>query len=309
MGTSALVGRREEIAAAHKFANRVGAAAFLAVFALIVWAAFSVLAGCAFGTGCEGGGCEPDPFCDTNCAPVPAAPAGAAVVSGLTAVDASAYGGWAGACPGSDLDANRFAALAASFGMPAQVLRNPQATRFRFISACAASAAALKQFAGRSPLLLIYYSGHGGQVPDVTGDEEDGADETLCLWDGQLADDLLWEALCRVPEGVRVAFITDSCNSASNYRAPKDWAAAMGARASRAPGKLKCAFFHIGGCGDGESSYGGADGGEATNALLAALRPGVLWEEWAAEAQKLMPRGQKLTWSSINWPAGTEAMR
>ena len=47
----------------------------------------------------------------------------------------------------------------------------------------------------------------------------------------------------------------------------------------------------------------------ARPALLAALRPGVLWEEWAAEAQKLMPRGQKLTWSSINWPAGTEAMR
>jgi hypothetical protein len=38
---------------------------------------------------------------------------------------------------------------------------------------------------------VFFVSGHGGQVKDTDGDEEDGLDETLCLWDGQCADDFL----------------------------------------------------------------------------------------------------------------------
>ena len=33
------------------------------------------------------------------------------------------------------------------------------------------------------------YSGHGGQTPDLNGDEPDRKDETWCLHDGQLIDD------------------------------------------------------------------------------------------------------------------------
>ena len=47
-------------------------------------------------------------------------------------------------------------------------------------------------------LFFLTYSGHGGQVPDVTGDEDDKQDETWCLYDGQLIDDELYFELSRV---------------------------------------------------------------------------------------------------------------
>ena len=39
------------------------------------------------------------------------------------------------------------------------------------------------------PALVIWYSGHGSYLPDNNGDETDGADETLYLFDGHLRDD------------------------------------------------------------------------------------------------------------------------
>jgi hypothetical protein len=39
------------------------------------------------------------------------------------------------------------------------------------------------------PTLVVWYSGHGSYIRDVHGDEEDGVDETLYLYDGNLVDD------------------------------------------------------------------------------------------------------------------------
>lgn len=39
------------------------------------------------------------------------------------------------------------------------------------------------------PTLVVWYSGHGSYVRDVHGDEEDGVDETLYTYDGNLVDD------------------------------------------------------------------------------------------------------------------------
>jgi hypothetical protein len=39
------------------------------------------------------------------------------------------------------------------------------------------------------PTLIVWYSGHGSYVKDIHGDEEDGVDETLYLYDGNLVDD------------------------------------------------------------------------------------------------------------------------
>ena len=50
-------------------------------------------------------------------------------------------------------------------------------------------------------LFFLTYSGHGGQVPDVTGDEADKQDETWCLFDGQLIDDELYFELSRFASG------------------------------------------------------------------------------------------------------------
>ena len=70
----------------------------------------------------------------------------------------------------------------------------------------------------RGDLFFLTYSGHGGQVPDVTGEEDDKKDETWCLYDGQLIDDELYFELSRFAAGVRILVLSDSCHSGTVTR-------------------------------------------------------------------------------------------
>ena len=64
--------------------------------------------------------------------------------------------------------------------------------------------------AGVRNLFFLTYSGHGGQVQDVDGDEEDDQlDETWCLFDSQLRDDDINTALASYAEGVRILMLSD----------------------------------------------------------------------------------------------------
>ena len=71
-------------------------------------------------------------------------------------------------------------------------------------------------------LLIIYYSGHGGQVTDVSGDEDDKLDETWCFHDRQLIDDEIYLALSKFKTGVNILVLSDSCHSGSVVRARED---------------------------------------------------------------------------------------
>lgn len=73
-------------------------------------------------------------------------------------------------------------------------------------------------------VLVIFYAGHGTNVPDADGDEEDGMDEAFCTIDvnGELTEDsvLIDDHFSRaiskfVPRKTRVLVITDCCHSAS----------------------------------------------------------------------------------------------
>lgn len=211
-----------------------------------------------------------------------------AVVFGLDHVDAMAYGGWTGECPGTIEDATRMRDLLVSRGYSVVFLTNNLATSFRVTAACVASAQGMKP----GDKLYVYGSSHGGQVPDITGQEADGMSETICLYDMQYVDDLVYAMLVKVPEGVEVDLETDCCNSGSNYRSPRDFARLMRARQRAAPGTVVCSFTHYGGCGDGESSYGSKSGGAFTNARL-ATGPGDLTRlQWFEAAKAKMPRNQ-----------------
>jgi len=68
--------------------------------------------------------------------------------------------------------------------------------------------------------LFLHYSGHGGQVEDLNGDEEDGYDSTLIPIDyktaGQIIDDDLYAMIAgTLPKGVHVTAIMDCCHSGS----------------------------------------------------------------------------------------------
>lgn len=107
---------------------------------------------------------------------------------GLNAVSAAAYGGWDGPLAACEFDANDMAVIAKSRGMKSTVLLTKKGTRANVLGGMRSAAKALNA----GDLFFITYSGHGGQIPDVSGDESDKQDETWCLYDGQLIDDELW---------------------------------------------------------------------------------------------------------------------
>ncbi len=72
--------------------------------------------------------------------------------------------------------------------------------------------------------VFLFYAGHGSQLPDDNGDEEDGYDETLAPWDadpvsgeGQIRDDAL-EPLIKQLSGRRTVCVFDCCHSGTISR-------------------------------------------------------------------------------------------
>ncbi len=78
----------------------------------------------------------------------------------------------------------------------------------------------LVQGAQPNDALFLHYSGHGGQVRDEDGDEDDGYDECIYPVDfkqaGPIIDDEMHEVVVRpLQAGVRLTAIFDSCHSGS----------------------------------------------------------------------------------------------
>jgi hypothetical protein len=134
---------------------------------------------------------------------------------GLNAVGSAHYGGWSGELNACEADAKDMAAIAKSSGMKSTVLLTKQATRARALAALRSASKQLKS----GDLLFLTYSGHGGQIPDVTGEEDDKLDETWCLYDGEVIDDELYLEFSRFVDGVRVLVLSDSCHSGTVVRA------------------------------------------------------------------------------------------
>lgn len=133
---------------------------------------------------------------------------------GLNGVNPGSYGGWAGPLAACEFDANDMAAIAKSKGIKPTVLLTAKATRTNVLAGMRSAAKTLKS----GDYFFLSYSGHGGQVPDVSGDEDDKKDETWCLYDGQLIDDELYFELSRFAPGVRILVLSDSCHSGTVTR-------------------------------------------------------------------------------------------
>ncbi|RUS25121.1 hypothetical protein BC938DRAFT_472596 [Jimgerdemannia flammicorona] len=72
---------------------------------------------------------------------------------------------------------------------------------------------------------FFHYSGHGGQVKDTSGDEDDGMDETIYPVDhkqaGMIIDDQMHDIMVRpLPPGCRLTAIFDSCHSGTALDLP-----------------------------------------------------------------------------------------
>jgi len=136
---------------------------------------------------------------------------GVALTIGLNSVDPGHYQGWSGDLAACEADARDMAQIAKSRGFAVTTLLTKAATRGAVTQAIQTHAQSL--VAG--DIFMLSYSGHGGQLPDLNGDEDDGEDETWCLFDGELVDDELYVALAQFAGGVRVLVFSDSCHSGS----------------------------------------------------------------------------------------------
>lgn len=213
-----------------------------------------------------------------------------AICMGLTAVDPKRNHGWDGDCPGADVDRKTMTALCRQEGIIAQTLDNSECTAYGFETMM--TRMRNKLIAG--DLLVITYSGHGGQVRDLNGDEDDGYDETFCFWDGQYTDDRLREQLSKLPVGVRVLLITDSCHSGTMSRSRNGDAYHKPITLARSGvDSLGVELIHIAGCSEDKYSYGWHDGGKLTKALNKVHRSRTMnCGEWFYAAKKHMPKYQ-----------------
>ena len=133
---------------------------------------------------------------------------------GLNTVDPASYGAPFEliAC---EADARDMRRIAEARGSTAEVLLTAEATCDAVLEAIASASSELEA----GDLFFLTYSGHGGQVQDVDGDEEDDQlDETWCLFDTQLRDDDINTALASFAEGVRILMLSDSCHSGTVSR-------------------------------------------------------------------------------------------
>jgi len=134
---------------------------------------------------------------------------------GLNRVDPAHYQGWDGALTACEFDANDMRAIAQSQGFEPRSLLTREATSEAVLSAIEGAAGEL----GQGDLFLCTYSGHGGQVPDRNGeDEEDRSDETWVAYDRQIVDDELYDLWGRFAPGVRIFVLSDSCHSGTVTR-------------------------------------------------------------------------------------------
>ncbi len=135
-------------------------------------------------------------------------------------------------------------------------------------------------------LLVFYFTGHGSHQDDTSGDESDREDELLCLYDGYLLDDRLFDAWKNVRRGARVLTISDSCHSGTNMRKINTGSfvplpSSLGSRPTVNTGGtlggseenvevdgVRGSFIHIAGCPDDATSKGGSDGSKMTLALF-----------------------------------------
>lgn len=133
---------------------------------------------------------------------------------GLNSVDPTQYGGWSGDLNACEFDAHDMTAIAASCGFATTTVLTANATSGALLDALSAAAEELVD----GDILLLTYSGHGGQVPDPGGDEYDAADETWVLFDRQVLDDELYAAYAAFQPGVRIVVFSDSCHSGTVTR-------------------------------------------------------------------------------------------
>ena len=241
---------------------------------------------------------------------------GYALCTGLNSVDPGHYSGWSGPLTACEFDANDMARLLSRRGFQVTTLLTAAAKRGVVLG----KLRELASLAKPGDLVAFTNSSHGGQLPDLNADEDDGADETLCMFDGELVDDELFHALGAFAAGVRVLIVSDSCHSGTvarmmhtesmlpglthasralppdvalaTYHANGDFYDAILSRPElrEAKGNLKASVMLISGCQDNQTSLDGTYNGLFTGTLLKVWNAGTFTGNYRTFRNRIVSR-------------------
>lgn len=128
-------------------------------------------------------------------------------------------------------------------------------------------------------MFTLTYSGHGGQRRVVRSpNEPDGLNETWCLYDGPIVDDIIADWWKLFVKGVRILVISDSCHSGTvtDFRGPMSSFEILPLRLRGTTGSvmikptetIKASVLLLSGCQDDQVSIDGAPNSAFTRELL-----------------------------------------
>lgn len=215
---------------------------------------------------------------------------------GLNSVDPTHYQGWSGDLVGCENDARDMADVGFDSGFTHQTLL---LTKDAVAEHVLSTLKTYCQLAKPGDLVLFTNSSHGGQLPDLNGDEADKMDETIVMYNREVVDDELAAVWSLAKPGVRILTISDSCHSGTVVRAMG--VPGMISRASREispavgrlvyaankdvydpilkdkklkehKGQIQASVLHIGACLDNQTAYDGDQNGLFTENLLRVLK-------------------------------------
>lgn len=209
---------------------------------------------------------------------------------GLNQVSPDFYNGWPGYLSGCFRDADTMAATFGTLGYDTKALFDADCTLERVRKELLDAATALAS----GDTLVFSDSGHGGQSLGMLS----GTTETLCFFDGQLADAELRAMLSQFKAGVNVVVILDSCHSGGMDRE-------IGKRARVAPlwvtrdlpvtpakgdAPIAANVLLLAACQRDETAGDGDLNGAFTGSLLASLGDGMTWRQWFDATTRYMSR-------------------
>lgn len=186
-----------------------------------------------------------------------------AILIALNEVDPAYYGGWDGRLAWPTQDSHKIAQRLIADGYSVITLHNATATRGMVESTVLAQ---LRKHTDANDTVAIHVSSHGGQVADTSGDEIDGKDETWCLYNGNLSDDVVatWAAHVRC----RVLIVSDKCHAADSLRSGP---VVIRRKVQTVTLHPQARIVHLAGCSEGGTSMESSPhGGHWTHAVCAA---------------------------------------
>jgi metacaspase-1 len=248
---------------------------------------------------------------------------GIALHIGLNTVDPDHYQGWDGQLFGCENDAHDMAAISEAAGFEHSMLLTSAATADAVEAAIGDTASKLVE----NDVFLLTYSGHGGQMPDSTSDEDDARDETWVLFDRQYLDDELYQCWSKFEPGVSIVVFSDSCHSGTavrvapgevNKHAPRTMPKAQALKVYEAnksrydeiqravPSsdavEVGARVLLISGCQDDQTSADGEKNGLFTQTMLGVWNEGEFkggYKGFYDQIVEKMPQWQRPNWLTV----------